>query len=97
MPAPYADHLQSSNDFMNCFTDGVFSGRVGHNKPEQAIFELAAQALWRGHAARPAVHGRPPAQHRTQRTRWGGRRCSSPTRRRRGPCCMSGHWSAELR
>jgi putative hydrolase of the HAD superfamily len=43
MPAPYADHLQSSNDFMSCFTDGVFSGRVGHNKPEKAIFELAAK------------------------------------------------------
>lgn len=43
MPAPYADHLQVSNDFMDCFTDGVFSGRVGHNKPERAVFELAAQ------------------------------------------------------
>jgi putative hydrolase of the HAD superfamily len=43
MPAPYADHLQSSNDFMGCFTDGVFSGRVGHNKPERAIFEVAAK------------------------------------------------------
>ena len=50
MPAPIADHLQSSNDFMNCFIDGVFSGRVGHNKPEQAIFELAAQRFG---AARP--------------------------------------------
>ncbi len=43
MPAPYADHLQSSNDFMACFKDGVFSGHVGHNKPEPAIFALAAQ------------------------------------------------------
>ena len=43
MPAPYADHLQASNDFMACFKDGVFSGRVGHNKPEPAIFALAAQ------------------------------------------------------
>jgi putative hydrolase of the HAD superfamily len=43
MPAPYADHLQASNDFMGCFTDGVFSGRVGHNKPEPAIFTLAAE------------------------------------------------------
>jgi len=43
MPAPYADHLQASNDFMSCFIDGVFSGRVGHNKPEKAIFEVAAK------------------------------------------------------
>ena len=43
MPAPYADHLRSSNDFMACFRDGVFSGHVGHNKPEAAIFELAAK------------------------------------------------------
>jgi putative hydrolase of the HAD superfamily len=28
---------------MGCFTDGVFSGRVGHNKPERAIFEVAAK------------------------------------------------------
>jgi putative hydrolase of the HAD superfamily len=42
MPAPYADHLQAHNDFMACFTDGVFSGRVHHNKPERAIFDLAA-------------------------------------------------------
>jgi putative hydrolase of the HAD superfamily len=42
MPAPYADHLQAAHDFMGLFTDGVFSGRVHHNKPEPAIFELAA-------------------------------------------------------
>jgi putative hydrolase of the HAD superfamily len=96
MPAPYADHLQSSNDFMSCFKDGVFSGRVGHNKPEQAIFELAAQALWR---ATPHdllfLDDHLPNMHAAQA--WGGRRCSSPTRRRRGRCCMSGRWSAELR
>ena len=50
MPAPYADHLQGSNDFMSCFTDGVFSGRVGHNKPEKAIFELAAKRFGAAHA-----------------------------------------------
>jgi hypothetical protein len=96
MPAPYADHLQSSNDFMDCFTDGVFSGRVGHNKPEQAIFEVAANALVRPRRTTCCFW---TTTHPTckRRRRWGGRRCSSPTRRRRGPCCMSGHWSAELR
>lgn len=43
MPAPYADHLQSANPFMGWFADGVFSARVGHNKPEPAIYELAAR------------------------------------------------------
>jgi len=43
MPAPYADFLQATHDFMALFSDGVFSGRVGHNKPEPAIFAIAAQ------------------------------------------------------
>lgn len=42
MPAPYADHLQASHDFVAWFRDGIFSARVGANKPEAAIFELAA-------------------------------------------------------
>jgi putative hydrolase of the HAD superfamily len=43
MPAPYADHLQAHHDFMGCFLDGVFSAHVHHNKPEPAIFRLAAK------------------------------------------------------
>ena len=43
MPAPYADILESRNSFFTRFVSGVFSGRVGHNKPELAIFELALQ------------------------------------------------------
>ena len=42
MPAPYADHLQARHDFVAWFRDGVFSARVGANKPEAAIYELAA-------------------------------------------------------
>jgi putative hydrolase of the HAD superfamily len=42
MPAPYADHLEATHDFLHCFRDGVFSARVHLNKPEPAIFELAA-------------------------------------------------------
>lgn len=48
MPAPYADLLQARNEFLNLFSDGVFSARVHHNKPEPAIFELAAARF--GHA-----------------------------------------------
>jgi putative hydrolase of the HAD superfamily len=43
MPAPYADHLQAEHGFLRCFRDGVFSARVGHNKPEREIFDIAAQ------------------------------------------------------
>lgn len=42
MPAPYATHLERTHDFMALFGDGVFSARVHHNKPEPAIFEVAA-------------------------------------------------------
>lgn len=42
MPAPFADHLEATHDFLRCFRDGVFSARVHLNKPEPAIFELAA-------------------------------------------------------
>lgn len=47
MPAPYADHLERSHAFMALFSDGVFSGRVHHNKPERAIFEAAAARFGR--------------------------------------------------
>ena len=43
MPAPYADHLESTHPFLRRFVDGVFSARVQRVKPERAIFELAAQ------------------------------------------------------
>lgn len=41
MPAPYADHLEATHDFVRDFEAGVFSARVGLNKPEPAIFTLA--------------------------------------------------------
>jgi len=47
MPLPYADHLQTTHAFMALFDDGVFSARVHHNKPERAIFELAAARFGR--------------------------------------------------
>lgn len=40
MPAPYADILERSHDFMRWFADGVFSSRVKLIKPEPAIFAL---------------------------------------------------------
>ncbi|MBU6259842.1 MAG: HAD family phosphatase [Burkholderiales bacterium] len=43
MPAPYADHLDATHDFLGCFASGVYSGRVGLVKPEPAIYELAAR------------------------------------------------------
>jgi len=51
MPAPYADHLERTHDFVRGFDDGVFSARVRLIKPEPAIFALAA-----------ARFGLPPAE-----------------------------------
>ena len=53
MPAPMAQHLQDTHAFLGLFSDGVFSGRVGHNKPEPAIYELAAQRF--GHPVHELV------------------------------------------
>lgn len=43
MPAPYADHLEASHDFVGWFDRGVFSARVNLIKPERSIFDLAAE------------------------------------------------------
>lgn len=42
MPAPYADLLESGHAFFGHFQSGVFSARVHHNKPEPAVYHLAA-------------------------------------------------------
>ena len=44
MPAPYADVLER-HPFFELFTSGIFSARVHHNKPEDAIYH-AAQRLF---------------------------------------------------
>ena len=41
MPAPFADHLEATHDFLARFEDGVFSGRVRQAKPDAAVFRLA--------------------------------------------------------
>lgn len=43
MPAPYAEHLERTHEFVGWFADGLFSGREGLIKPEPAIFERAAR------------------------------------------------------
>lgn len=48
MPAPVAETLQARHAFMGWFAGGVFSCEVGHNKPEPAIYEIAARRF--GHA-----------------------------------------------
>jgi putative hydrolase of the HAD superfamily len=42
MPAPFADLLEARESFFQRFDSGVFSARVHHNKPEPAIYALAA-------------------------------------------------------
>lgn len=43
MPAPVADHLERSHDFLRDFDDGVFSGRVQLAKPDAEVFHYAAR------------------------------------------------------
>ena len=45
MPAPYADHLEATHEFIGLFRSGVFSARVQLIKPEAAIFAHAQQAF----------------------------------------------------
>ncbi|HEX4509510.1 MAG TPA: HAD-IA family hydrolase [Burkholderiaceae bacterium] len=47
MPAPFAEVLEESHDFMAHFESGVFSARVQAVKPEPEIFERAAQTFGR--------------------------------------------------
>lgn len=50
MPAPYAEHLERSHDFLGCFDAGVFSARVRLSKPDPAIYAHAE-----AHFGRPAA------------------------------------------
>lgn len=43
MPAPYADYLETTHDFVRSFDRGIFSARVGLMKPDEAIFRLASE------------------------------------------------------
>lgn len=40
MPKPYARVLEQRHAFLQWFDGGVFSGDVGHNKPDPAIYQL---------------------------------------------------------
>jgi putative hydrolase of the HAD superfamily len=53
MPGPVADELLARHGFMAWFADGVFSCRVGHNKPEPAIYGIAARRF--GHPVEQLV------------------------------------------
>ena len=41
MPASYAHYLESTHDFFQYFSDGIFSARVQSIKPSAKIFEMA--------------------------------------------------------
>ena len=45
MPAAYADHLETSHDFLGLFRAGVFSARVQRVKPEADIFNHALKVF----------------------------------------------------
>lgn len=73
MPAPMAAHLQATHAFMGLFSDGVFSGRVGHNKPEPAIYQIAAERF--GHPVEELVFldDHPPNIEAARALGWHGR------------------------
>lgn len=73
MPAPMAAYLQATHGFLGLFTDGVFSGRVGHNKPERAIYDIAAQRF--GHPVEELVFldDHPPNIEAARALGWHGR------------------------
>ena len=45
MPAPYADHLEATHDFIALFRRGVFSARAGMIKPNADIYAHAIEAF----------------------------------------------------
>ena len=45
MPAPYADHLDATHEFIDLFRDGIYSARIGLIKPEAAIYARALETF----------------------------------------------------
>ena len=43
MPAGYAQYLESTHDFFQHFSDGIFSARIQQMKPQMPIFQSANQ------------------------------------------------------
>jgi len=41
MPAPYAEHLRCTHEFLGWFENGVFSSEVKQGKPAAAVFQCA--------------------------------------------------------
>jgi putative hydrolase of the HAD superfamily len=76
MPLPYAQHLEDSHDFFECFTAGVFSGRVQLSKPDPAIFHLAAQRFSIAPAELVFFDDHLPNVHAAQAAGWQARHFS---------------------
>jgi putative hydrolase of the HAD superfamily len=70
MPAPYATLLESRNEFFSCFSDGVFSGRVGLVKPDAAIYALASQCFGVAPAELVFLDDHLPNVHAAQAAGW---------------------------
>ncbi len=70
MPAPYAVHLEAHNPFLGWFADGVISARVHHNKPEPAIYDLAARRFLAAPGELLFVDDHLPNVHAAQAAGW---------------------------
>lgn len=72
MPARYADLLDELPEFRTWFDGGVYSGRVGHVKPEPEIFALAERQLGLRPARTLLLDDRPDNVAEAVRHGWSG-------------------------
>jgi putative hydrolase of the HAD superfamily len=72
MPAEIASELEARNDFMRCFTGGVFSSRVQLIKPDPAIYRLAAARFQAAPADLVFIDDHPPNVAAAQALGWDG-------------------------
>jgi HAD superfamily hydrolase (TIGR01509 family) len=72
MPAAVASELEARNDFMRCFTSGVFSSRVQLIKPDPAIYRLAAARFQAAPADLVFIDDHPPNVAAAQALGWDG-------------------------
>ncbi len=72
MPAGIASALEARNDFMRCFTSGVFSARVQLIKPDPAIYRLAAARFQAAPADLVFIDDHPPNIAAARALGWDG-------------------------
>lgn len=70
MPRPYADHLRRTHAFLSLFESGLFSCDIGQIKPNDDIFETAAQTFAVNPAAAVFIDDNPHNIETASRLGW---------------------------